>query len=114
MITQHFITKKIVGLLFVTAILLLTACSTQNSQPVVPAEDAFGIPAGQEEAVKTAFTENMKKVACEDSAGTFANGKCVCPKDFELNNETNQCEDAFGLPGGAAGEEIKVKHPLNQ
>lgn len=93
------------------------------SSPVQTEEtDEFGLTIGNEEEEQAALIVQMKRVACEDSGGTFVEENCECPKDTELDGsptytldeETGYCMDPFGLPGGILGEEEKAKHPLSQ
>lgn len=107
-----FLSSTIIGCL------LFVGCT---SQP--PAEtDEFGLTIGQEEEAKTAFDVQVKKVACEDSGGTFTNEKCECPDNTEqdgsqtytFDEALENCVDQFGLPGGVLGEEVKANHPINE
>jgi len=64
----------------------------------------------------------MKEVTCEDSGGTFVDENCECPDEtygddlplYTYEEETGYCMDAFGIPGGALGEQAKEDHPLSE
>ena len=61
------------------------------------------------------------QIACENSGGVFVDDNCTCPSKIESDDsatytydeKNGECTDAFGLPGGISGEEIKKSHPLN-
>ena len=62
------------------------------------------------------------ETACVDSGGTFTNETCECPDDsygeenwplYEYDEETENCIDAFGIPGGTLGEKVQADHAAN-
>ena len=123
---------KITSILLTLAVVILSGCAPLETEEVDQIEDTqvetesstnaetsetdeFGLTIGEEEEAQAAQALKMKEVACEDSGGTFSGETCECPDEtygddwplYTYDEETGYCMDAFGLPGGALGEEAK-------
>lgn len=115
------------ALLLSLVFLVFSGCNTAETETTTSSDtqetDEFGLIIGQEEEAQAAQALKMKEVACEDSGGTFAEETCTCPDDtygeknwplYTYDEKTGYCMDAFGLPGGALGEEAKEKNPAGK
>lgn len=123
---------KNLAILLTLAFLVLSGCAPQETQEVDSTDsqpeaetretDEFGLTVGEEEEAQAAQALKMKEVACEDSGGTFDGENCECPDEtygddwplYTYDEETGYCMDAFGIPGGALGEQAKDDHPLSE
>ena len=129
---------KNLSILLALAFLILPGCTPQETQEIdsegprvetdssteteTPETDEFGLIVGEEEEAKAAQALKMKEVACEDSGGTFVDETCECPDEtygdnwplYTYDEETGYCMEAFGIPGGALGEEAKKNNPISE
>lgn len=72
--------------------------------------DAFGLPGGElGPSIQQDQANVMARTSCTDSGGSYQDNQCACPSEYELD-VAGYCIDAFGLPGGSMGEQIKQKH----